>query len=267
MKVLVVIAACNDAASLDRFLPKLSQVVKKRLSKRSRILVIDDGSSDQTYRVAKKHGCLALRNSENLGIGMSLRRGYQKAVDGGYDVVATMDADGQHDQNFLLRMIEQVENGADIAIASRYHPDSERIEVPLDRDLLNIAVTAQMRVATGWNVTDPLCGFWVMRRHCFEFALKHGRQERYGVHLEHLVKFWYLATPRPKLVEIPHPAIYGNHGTRELLTREYSPANKETRVDRFGTHALHIIEALDDVKRVLHGTVDREMSERRKHTK
>lgn len=263
MKLLVIIAACNEAPSLDQFLPRLSRVASN-LSEHCDILVIDDGSSDKTTKVAKKHECLVLSNHENMGIGTSLRRGYKKAKQGGYDLIATMDADGQHDENFLEPMLEKLKHGADIVIGSRYHPDSERIRVPLDRDFLNVAVTAQMRIATGWEITDPLSGFWMMRRHCFEFALENGNQTRYGIHLEHLVKFWYLSQPRPKLVEIAHPAIYSNHGTLPLLTREYSQSNQEARVERFGTHALHILQAIDDVKRVQPDVVEREMEKRRR---
>lgn len=262
LKMLVVIAACNEAASLDQFLPRLWKAVNNITLRSCEILVVDDGSSDETAKVSKKHSCIVLRNHENKGIGVSLRRGYREAVKGGYDVVVTMDADGQHSENFLRPMLERLKSGADIVIASRYHPESERIRVPLDRDFLNVAVSSQMRVATGWKSTDPLSGFWMMRRSCFEFALKHGNQERYGIHLEHLVKFWYLAKPRPVLIEIAHPAIYGNHGSLPLLTREYSPSNKEARVERFGTHALHILEAIEDVRR-FYPEIDQEMAKRR----
>ena len=262
MKILIIISACNEALSLGQFLPKLNRATKE-LPGDCDVLVINDGSSDQTSKVSKKYGCLILRNPKNLGIGVSLRRGYRVAERDGYDVVVTMDADGQHSEDFLKPMLKEIENGADVVKASRFHSQSERIGVPLDRDLLNISVTAQIRVITGWEVTDPLCGFWAMKRPYFEFALKHGRQARYGVHLEHLIKFWYLATPRPRLVEIPHPAIYGNHGSISLLTREYSRNNQESRIERFGTHALHILQAIEDVNRLRPGVVDHEMAERR----
>ncbi len=263
MKMLVVIAACNEGPSLNQFLPRLKQVTNS-LPVSCDVLLVDDGSSDNTGKIARKHGCMVLRNSVNRGIGSSLRRGYRKALKDGYDVVATMDADGQHNEKFLLPMLKEIRRGKDIVIASRYHPKSERVNVPLDRDLLNVAVTAQIRIVTGWKVTDPLSGFWMMKQRCLEFAIKHGRQTRYGIHLEHLVKFWYLAKPRPFLSEIAHPAIYGNHGTLSLLTREYSPSNQEARVERFGTHALHILQAIEDVKKVRPNVVEKEMAKRRK---
>lgn len=262
MRILIVISACNERASLNQFLPRLFQATRD-LGEECDILVVDDGSTDKTGQVARSNGCLVLRNSQNIGIGASLRRGYRKAIKGDYDVVVTMDADGQHSEEFLQPMLTELMKGAEIVKASRYDPSSERIRVPIDRDLLNVAVTAQVRIATGWEISDPLCGFWMMRRKWVEFAIKHGRQTRYGIHLEHIVKFWYLPDVRPSLVEIPHPAIYGNHGTQALLTRQYSPDNQEDRVERFGTHALHLLQALDDVNRLKPGVAETEMAQRR----
>jgi hypothetical protein len=144
-----------------------------------------------------------------------------------------------------------INDEADIVTASRYHKDSERLGVPMDRDMLNISVVAQMRIITGWEITDPLSGFWGMTRPYFKFCLENSKQNRYGIHLENLIKLWFLCDPRPRRIEVPHPAIYTNHGTRGLLTRQYSAANQEQRVDRFGTHAIHILESLEDVRAVL----------------
>jgi glycosyltransferase involved in cell wall biosynthesis len=263
-RVLIIISALNDGPSLAEFLPRLKGAIV-RLPERCDVLVIDDGSSDNTHAVSKQNGCIVLKNRKNLGIGTSLRRGYRMAKRRDYDVTITIDADGQHDEKFIGTMLEELRRSADIVVASRYHWNSERIGVPFDRELLNIAFRAQIQTVTGWKVTDPLCGFWAMKRKWFEFALEHGRQTRYGIHLEHLIKMWHLPKTRPKLVEIPHPAIYGNHGTSSLLTRDYSVHNREGRIERFGTHALHIIEAIEDVKaQVGSEIVDAEIRKKRK---
>lgn len=254
-KVLVIISACNEAVSLDVFLPKLFANITSlsgRLSVTCDVLLISDGSTDNTADVAVKHGCYVITNVHNLGIGTSLRLGYKKALDENYDFTVTLDADGQHDAALLENILQPLlEDKTDIIIASRYHKDSQRMGVPLDRDLLNISVTAQMKVVTGWDLTDPLSGFWGMTRYCFEFALNNGTQGRYGIHIENLIKFWHLCSPRPRHMEIAHPAIYKNGGTYALLTREYSPANQEERIDRFGTHAHHIVTSLMQVADVL----------------
>ncbi len=72
-----------------------------------------------------------------------------------------------------------------------------------------------------------------------------------------------VCNPRPRHIEIPHPAIYSNHGTHSLLTREYSKANQEQRVDRFGTHALHIFEAIEDVREKMGTDIYKDIESRR----
>lgn len=250
MKTMILIAACNEAASLKKFLPRLVGIVKN-LNKVN-ILLVSDGSTDKTAEVAKRNGCDVIINHRNLGIGESLRIGYRKAIEENYDCLITMDADGQHDEKLIPKFITSIERDeADIIIGSRYHKDSKRIGVPIDRDLLNVSVVSQMRIVTGWETTDPLSGFWVMTRPYFKFCYENSKQKRYGIHLENLIKLWYLYNPRPRKLEVPHPAIYTNHGTLELLTRDYSAANQEQRVERFGTHALHILESLEDVKSII----------------
>ena len=249
-KLLIVISACNEAASLKRFLPRLVKIVKN-LKVNSEILLINDGSTDATSEVAILNGCIVFDNHRNLGIGASLKLGYKKALVENFDFVITIDADGQHDEKLIPDVLNiLMSNTADIVVASRYHKKSKRIGVPIDRDMLNVSVTAQMRIVTGWEITDPLSGFWGMTKPYFKFCLENGNQNRYGIHLENLIKLWFLCEPRPIRIEIPHPAIYKNHGTLELLTRDYSAANQEQRVERFGTHALHILEALDDVRAI-----------------
>lgn len=244
MKRLVIVPAKDEAASLQRFLPRLTQVVTDQ-PRPIDVVVIDDGSTDGSGDVARQHQCTVLVNPENRGLGFSLRRGYQHAVDHGYDQAAVMDADGQHDERVLPLVFSQLAQ-ADVVIASRYHLESERDGVPADRDLLNVAVTAMIQSVTGWRISDPLSGFWGIRRHILEFLAAKVRLERYGTVLENLIKLWHLCDPRPTLAEIPHPALYQD--ASRVMTVKYSPDNRENRVDRFGTHALHILEALEDVQ-------------------
>lgn len=244
----VIIPACNEAPSLEHFLPRLQGAIRQLDGLTIDIFVIDDGSTDNTARVVQEKKVKSLRSATNQGLGLSLRRGYAYAVEGGYDFLVSMDSDGQHDPNVLAAVIEQLRQGADLVTASRYHPESERFRPPIDRDLLNIAFTAIIHATTGWkHISDPLTGFWAMHQHVAKFLAENLKLERYGTCLEGLVKLWHLMEPRPKLIEVPHPAIYTNAGSG-FLNRVYSPANLEDRIDRFGTHALHVIRALQDVQ-------------------
>ena len=264
-KLLIIISACNEAVSLEVFLPRLFKVINI-LNLSTEVLVVSDGSKDNTAEIAKANNCRVIENARNLGIGSSLRLGYKIAINEGFDFTVTMDADGQHDAAILPNVVNLLtEDKADIVVASRYHKDSERFGVPIDRDFLNISLTAQMKVATGWNTTDPLSGFWGMTKPYFKFAFENGRQARYGIHLENLINFWYLCDQKPRHVEVPHPAIYDNHGTHLLLTREYSNANQEQRIDRFGTHPHQIFEVIGDVCEKIGNRIYEEIEGRRRN--
>ncbi len=176
-KLLIIISACNEAASLAVFLPKLFNVLET-LSLSTEVLLISDGSTDSTVEVATSNGCRVIENTRNFGIGSSLRLGYKTAIDEGFDFTVTMDADGQHDALILPVVVTLLEQDkADIIVGSRYHKDSERFGVPIDRDFLNISVTAQMRIATGWQITDPLSGFWGMSKPFFTFAFENDGED------------------------------------------------------------------------------------------
>ena len=249
-KGIIVIPACNEATGLAHFLPTVS-AVQNRLAKQFQIVkvVIDDGSTDDTEKVVKDaDGCLLVRNDINRGLGYSLRKGYQLAANDGYDFLVSMDSDGQHDVSLLPQALELLISGCDLVIASRYHPQSEKRGTPMDRELLNISFSSIMRAITGWEqLTDPLSGFWVMKGWVAGFLAENLKLERYGTCLEGIIKLRFLSEVEPVIKEIPHPAIYQNNDSG-FLNREYSPANREERVERFGTHALHVLEALEDVR-------------------
>jgi len=85
------------------------------------ILVVDDGSHDRTAIAAAAAGATVLRHPFNLGVGAALRTGFRYAADQGYQVVAQVDADGQHEVTDAKRLVELVTNGeADLAVGSRF---------------------------------------------------------------------------------------------------------------------------------------------------
>lgn len=94
MKVLALIPAYNAQETLARVL----QGAKKYLTD---ILVVDDGSRDDTAQVAQQEGVRVLRHDKNQGKGAALSTGFRYAIEQGYDLVLTMDADGQHNPDFI----------------------------------------------------------------------------------------------------------------------------------------------------------------------
>jgi glycosyltransferase involved in cell wall biosynthesis len=112
-KICVLIPAYNAQWTLGSVLERIGPL-------KIDTLVVDDGSSDETEKVASEHGVQLLKHSLNLGKGAALRTGFQSILRRDYQVVITLDADGQHDPSeipFLLKIFQNIK--PDILIASR----------------------------------------------------------------------------------------------------------------------------------------------------
>ncbi|MEC7869040.1 MAG: glycosyltransferase family 2 protein, partial [Candidatus Poribacteria bacterium] len=119
MYVCLLLPAYNEAKTIDRIIREASEFVHD-------ILVIDDGSIDQTAQIAEKAGGKVIKHSTNLGKGMALRTGFDYIFQKDYDLIATMDSDGQHQPSDLPRFIDHFKNNqsdilTDILIGARIH--------------------------------------------------------------------------------------------------------------------------------------------------
>ncbi len=115
-KRLVIVPAFNEEKRIVHVLRDILQV-----DEALDIVVIDDGSTDNTGQVSKAAGAKVLRLSSNMGYGVAIQTGYKYTLERGYDCVAQLDADGQHDPSYLPSMFEAVASGrADLIIGSRF---------------------------------------------------------------------------------------------------------------------------------------------------
>ncbi len=139
----------------------IASVLEKVQSLGLDILVVDDGSTDETKKVVLKYGIRLLEHSKNLGKGVALRTGFQEAIEGGYELVITLDADGQHDPMeipTLLRVYQRVK--PDLLIASRF---GEFDKMPLLRRFWNrLGARAVSRLCHS-DITDSQSGFRLIR--------------------------------------------------------------------------------------------------------
>jgi hypothetical protein len=158
-KMLVLIPAYNEGGRVGAVI----QDVTRRLPEAD-VLVIDDGSEDGTGVEAAGAGAMVLSLPANAGYGTALQTGYKYAVRHGYDLVGQIDADGQHQAEFLTAMLDVLrENGADVVVGSRFLAKDGHYETPFARSL-GIRLFARLAsLATGQQVTDPTSGFQVMR--------------------------------------------------------------------------------------------------------
>ena len=156
--VWVVIAAYNEAARLDRVLRELLAAGVDL-----GVVVVDDGSTDATRRVAAGHPIWVLHHPVNCGQGAALRTGLSFALDQGADVIVTFDGDGQHDASDIPRLIEPILDGrADAALGSRFL--GRAIGMHASRRLLLCGARMFTRIFSSVNVTDPHNGLRALSR-------------------------------------------------------------------------------------------------------
>jgi dolichol-phosphate mannosyltransferase len=125
------------------------------------ILVVDDGSTDDTAEVlSERDDVLVLPHPENLGYGKSLIDGFEFARFAGLKRLITMDCDGQHEPRHIPEFFAALTSDVDVVSGSRYLPQSGSTgQAPPQRREINDKLTAEVNAATGWRLTDAFCGF------------------------------------------------------------------------------------------------------------
>lgn len=155
MKFLVAIPVYNE----ERYLPRVLQTVRQH---EPDVLVIDDGSTDDTPRLLRRFPELPIiTHPENRGYGQSLIDAFRFAGSRGYDWVITMDCDEQHEPAQIPQFVAAARrDDADIISGSRYlrHFDGDD-EAPAERRRINRFVNELLELTLGLSLTDSFCGF------------------------------------------------------------------------------------------------------------
>lgn len=113
-RVLIIVPAWNEAGSIGDVVREIRGELPG-----THVLVVDDGSADDTARVAREAGATVARLPYNLGVGGAMRLGYRYAKEAGYDVAVQIDADGQHDPRYVPKLIDGLQD-ASLVIGARF---------------------------------------------------------------------------------------------------------------------------------------------------
>jgi glycosyltransferase involved in cell wall biosynthesis len=150
--------AYNEAGRVGHVVRAVREVLPE-----ADVLVIDDGSSDETADESAAAGALVVRMPLNSGYGAALQTGYKYAVRGGYEIVGQIDADGQHDASYLRPMLAALaEHDADVVIGSRFLGKDGHYK-PSRARAVGIALFGRIAsTVTRQHITDPTSGFQVM---------------------------------------------------------------------------------------------------------
>lgn len=156
-KLILILPAFNEGPVIKKVLTELKLKVKA-LPVETEIVVVNDGSTDDTAKIARKCKVTVLNHVLNRGLGASLSTGLEYSKQTHADFAITMDSDGQHDPNdinALLRVLAK--NQADMVIGSRMLEGSQNM--PLLRRLNNKAFNLLTKALFGLTTTDSLSGF------------------------------------------------------------------------------------------------------------
>jgi len=184
-RVLVVVPAWNEEGALGGTIADIRRTVD------ADVLVVDDGSTDATPRVAAAAGAFVCSLPYNLGVGGAMRTGYRYAVRQGYDVVVQIDADGQHDPRYLPALIARLRlggpEGADLVIGARFAGEGEKYHVSFPRRLAMRMLARILSRLADTRLTDVTSGYRVANRRAAELFAAHYPAEYLGDTVESMV--------------------------------------------------------------------------------
>ncbi len=163
MKHIVIVPAFNEEMTIGAVIDEIKQNVPF-----ADVLVVNDGSSDSTGRIARRQGVTVIDHPFNLGYGAALQTGFRFAVRERYHYALTMDADGQHISSSAQGLIEAMkEHDADVVIGSRFAGSGYRMGTLRKIGVKLFSLIA--RTYTGINITDPTSGFQLIKRRAFSY--------------------------------------------------------------------------------------------------
>ncbi len=199
MKTFIVIAAYNEGKSIANVIKSLKK------EGYSNIVVVDDGSKDNTYEVCKKENVIALQHSINRGQGAALKTGIDYALQNGAEIIVTFDADGQHRADEIKRLTAPIEKGeAEVTLGSRFL--DKKTQVPFFKKLTLKAGIIFTRIFSGIKLTDTHNGFRAFSRKAAEkIQITQDRME----HASEIID--EIARKHIKFREVPVTIVYSEY--------------------------------------------------------
>ncbi len=148
----IVLSAFNEAGTVG-------SIVKRLKDSGYFVLVVDDGSVDNTFSIAQENGAdVIILNENNLGKGSSLRKGFDYLIknQNDFSCVISMDADGQHDPEDVTSLVNEIAKGYDLVIGNRMNDIKN---MPFLRRVTNNIMSSVISFKAKTNIPDSQCGF------------------------------------------------------------------------------------------------------------
>jgi dolichol-phosphate mannosyltransferase len=165
--IILILPAFNEAEALPPLLDAVTET-RKQLSNLS-VIVIDDGSTDSTAEVVRKQEqpwATVIQHPRNMGLAQGMRTGLAEALKASpaHGLIASMDADNSHQPHELMMMLDKLNTGLDVVIASRFQPGAAMKGIPPHRQLFSWGVSVLFQTFTPIpGVRDFSCGYRLYR--------------------------------------------------------------------------------------------------------
>ena len=198
IRVLAGIPAYNEASYVGSIVLQARQYVDE-------VIVVDDGSTDNTARIAELAGATVIRHNQNRGYGAAIQSILAAAKKRNPDTLVLLDADSQHDPNEIPVLIKPISEGFDLVIGSR---EAQKDKTPRYRRIGQKVLLRSTRLASKANISDSECGFRAFsQRAISELELKASGM---AVSSETIVR---AAEKNLKITEVPISNIYTKDGS------------------------------------------------------
>jgi len=201
-KIIVVIPAHNEEKTIVEVINKVKPLVDE-------IVIVDDGSNDQTYQLAEQQGVTVLKHLINRGQGAALQTGNQYALKKGGEIIVHFDADGQFLAEEIREIVQPLKQGeAEVVFGSRFLEKKSEIPWFKKQIIIPLARLAN-KLIIGFSLTDPQSGFRALSRKATEII----QIENDG--MAHCSEILYKVFKNNfKIKEVPITVIYHDFGQR-----------------------------------------------------
>ncbi|MDN5847326.1 MAG: glycosyltransferase family 2 protein [Candidatus Nitrosocosmicus sp.] len=218
-KVIAIIPALNESLRISEIVNEVKKYVNT-------VIVVDDGSTDDTFEKALQPRVKVIRNNRNRGKGVALKRGLIESLQYRPDIIVTIDADGQHDPKDIPRIIKPIKDGlADMVIGSRYNSQSIN-EVPLIRGVGLSIIYILNKTLTRINVKDTQSGF-----------------RAYGKSILGTIGDYECTGYGAETEQLAQAELYGFNIMEIPVTIKYKGLSNTSKQNPF-THGVHLISTI-----------------------